>query len=115
MNPEYEIKRLKEEVRNTTAALRDHHKRLRNLECTNNLEGPPRTPEEMAQNARELDAVAPTPADKFALMFGMSERDALLDRFANALAVCLTTYPDLRVESVHDPLFDQWKKLRKIS
>jgi hypothetical protein len=36
----------------------------------NNLEGPPPTPEERAAMARELDAVAPTPGDKFALMFG---------------------------------------------
>jgi hypothetical protein len=35
----------------------------------NNLEGPPPTPEERAAMARELDQVAPTPADKFALMF----------------------------------------------
>ena len=39
-------------------------------EDPNCLEGPGRTPEEVARNARELDAVAPTPADKFALMFG---------------------------------------------
>jgi hypothetical protein len=36
----------------------------------NNLEGDPPTPEERAAMARELDRVAPTPADKFALMFG---------------------------------------------
>jgi hypothetical protein len=36
----------------------------------NNLEGPPPTPEERAAMARELDAVAPTPAEKFRLMFG---------------------------------------------
>jgi hypothetical protein len=36
----------------------------------NNLEGPPPTPEERASMARELDAVAPTPADKFRLMLG---------------------------------------------
>jgi hypothetical protein len=36
----------------------------------NNLEGTPPTREERAALARELDAVAPTPADKFRLMFG---------------------------------------------
>lgn len=36
----------------------------------NNLEGPGRTPEEMAAAFRELVTVAPTPADRFALMFG---------------------------------------------
>jgi len=36
----------------------------------NNLEGPPPTPEERAAMARELDRVAPTPGDKFALMLG---------------------------------------------
>jgi hypothetical protein len=35
----------------------------------NNLEGT-RTPEELAENFRELDRIAPTPADKFALMLG---------------------------------------------
>lgn len=39
-------------------------------EDPNCLEGPGRTEEEVARNARELDAVAPTPAEKFALMFG---------------------------------------------
>lgn len=39
-----------------------------------NLEGSGRTREEMAAAARELDHIAPTPADKFALMFGKSER-----------------------------------------
>ena len=34
----------------------------------NNLEGAPPTVEERAAMARELDAVAPTPADKFRLM-----------------------------------------------
>jgi hypothetical protein len=37
----------------------------------NNLEGT-RTPEEVAENFRELDRIAPTPADKFALMFGLT-------------------------------------------
>jgi hypothetical protein len=36
----------------------------------NNLECPPPTPEERAAMARELDAVAPTPADKIRLMLG---------------------------------------------
>jgi hypothetical protein len=36
----------------------------------NNLEGPPPTAEERAAMARELDRIAPKPADKFALMFG---------------------------------------------
>jgi hypothetical protein len=36
----------------------------------NNLEGPPPTPEERAAMARELDKVAPNPAEKFELMFG---------------------------------------------
>jgi hypothetical protein len=40
------------------------------IEMPNNLEGPPPTPEERAAMARELDAVAPTPGDKFRLMFG---------------------------------------------
>ena len=39
-------------------------------ESIDNLEGPPPTPEERAAMARELDAVAPTPGDKFALMRG---------------------------------------------
>jgi hypothetical protein len=34
-----------------------------------NLEGQPPTPEERAAMAREMDAVAPTPTDKFQLMF----------------------------------------------
>ena len=38
-------------------------------EDANNLEGA-RTREELAENFRELDRVAPTPADKFRLMFG---------------------------------------------
>lgn len=33
------------------------------------LEGPGRTPEEMAAEWRELDRIAPTPAEKFQLMF----------------------------------------------
>lgn len=36
----------------------------------NNLEDPERTREEMAADARELNRIAPTPAEKFALMFG---------------------------------------------
>jgi len=36
----------------------------------NNLEGDPPTVEERAAMARELDAVAPTPGEKFALMLG---------------------------------------------
>jgi len=36
----------------------------------NCLEGLGRTPDEMAENLRKLNAVAPTVADKFALMFG---------------------------------------------
>lgn len=36
----------------------------------NNLEGNGLTREEMAASARELNRIAPTPADKFALMFG---------------------------------------------
>lgn len=36
----------------------------------NNLEGNGRTIEEMAAATRELNRIAPTPADKFALMFG---------------------------------------------
>jgi len=39
-------------------------------EPIDNLEGPPPTTEERAAMARELDAVAPTPAEKFRLMFG---------------------------------------------
>lgn len=35
----------------------------------NNLEGPGRTSEEMAAEHRELNRIAPTPADKLALMF----------------------------------------------
>lgn len=42
-----------------------------------NLEGPPRTREEMAADARALDAVAPTPEEKFALMFSASNDDDL--------------------------------------
>jgi len=40
------------------------------LQCPDNLEGPPPTAEERAAMARELDRVAPTPGDKFALMLG---------------------------------------------
>jgi hypothetical protein len=36
----------------------------------NNLDGPPPTAEERAAMARELDKVAPTPAEKFRLMLG---------------------------------------------
>jgi len=36
----------------------------------NNLEGDSPTPEERAAMARELDRIAPTPGDKFRLMFG---------------------------------------------
>ena len=35
-----------------------------------NLEGPGRTRDEMAADARELNRIAPTPAEKLALMFG---------------------------------------------
>jgi hypothetical protein len=35
----------------------------------NDLEGT-RTPEELAENFRELNRIAPTPAEKFRLMFG---------------------------------------------
>jgi hypothetical protein len=35
-----------------------------------NLEGPPLTREQLAENFRELQRVAPTAADKFRLMFG---------------------------------------------
>ena len=34
------------------------------------IEGPGRTREQMAEDARELNRIAPTPAEKFALMFG---------------------------------------------
>jgi hypothetical protein len=40
------------------------------MEDPNDLEGPPPTKEERAAMARELDRIAPTPADKFLLMFG---------------------------------------------
>lgn len=44
-----------------------------------NLEGPGRTPEEMARMARDLAAVAPTPAHRFRLMFGHEiQRERLL-------------------------------------
>lgn len=45
-----------------------------------NLEGPGRTPEQMAAEHRELDKVAPTPGDKFRLMFGQKaeESDGLI-------------------------------------
>jgi hypothetical protein len=39
----------------------------------NNLEGT-RTPEELAENFRELDRIAPTPAEKFQLMFGQPRK-----------------------------------------
>ena len=39
-------------------------------EPIDNLEGPPPTVKERAAMARELDAVAPTPAEKFRLMLG---------------------------------------------
>jgi hypothetical protein len=46
----------------------------------NNIEGS-RTPEELAANFRELDRIAPTPAEKFALMFGHSPlAQTLLDQ-----------------------------------
>ena len=46
----------------------------------NNLEGT-RTPEELAENFRELDRIAPTPAKKFRLMFGHSRpAETLLDQ-----------------------------------
>lgn len=103
MNTEYEIKRLKEEVSRIHAKLGQHRERLCKLECTDNLEGPPRTADELAQNARELDAVVPTPADKFQLMFqtdrfkvllglldypnpeGIDDREALWRDFARTL------------------------------
>jgi hypothetical protein len=40
------------------------------MSASNNLEGPPPTPEERAAMARELRRVAPTPGDRFRLMFG---------------------------------------------
>ena len=40
------------------------------MSAPNNLEGAPPTTEERAAMARELDAVAPTPGDKFRLMLG---------------------------------------------
>ena len=39
-----------------------------------NLEGPGRTREEMAADARELNRIAPTPSDKFALMLGLAAK-----------------------------------------
>lgn len=70
-------------------------------EDPNCLEGPGRTPEEVAQNARELDAVAPTPADKFALMFGASERQTMLE---------LLDYPN--PEGLH-PVEARWRDLAR--
>lgn len=49
------------------------------------IEEPGHTPQEVAQNARELDAVAPMPAEKFPLMFGARdtpETEAVLARIA---------------------------------
>jgi hypothetical protein len=40
------------------------------MNVTDCLEGRGRTPEQMAADYRALQAAAPTPADKFALMFG---------------------------------------------
>lgn len=49
----------------------------------NNLEGPPRTPEELAENFRELDKVAPTPAEKLMLMTGNLRPTPRTDAAAN--------------------------------
>ena len=83
-------------------------------EDPDNLEGPPRSPEEMARNARELDAVAPTPADKFALMFGKDERKTmreLLDRMAGEFSAILNTHPDLRTKE-HDAIFKEYRNIK---
>jgi hypothetical protein len=46
----------------------------------NNLEGT-RTPEELAESFRELDRIAPTPAEKFSLMFGhLHPAETLIDQ-----------------------------------
>lgn len=88
--------------------------RLHAPEDPDNLEGPPRSPEEMARNARELDAVAPTPADKFALMFGKDERKTmreLLDRMAGEFSAILNTHPDLRTKE-HDAIFKEYRNIK---
>lgn len=48
------------------------------------LEGPGRTPEEMAADRRELNRVAPTPADKFQLMFNPKINEPLRHRVLHA-------------------------------
>lgn len=68
--------------------------------AANNLEGDPPTAEERAAMSRELDAVAPTPADKFRLMFRerpTPRTDAVLNTFdgnASKLAADLATHSE---------------------
>lgn len=122
MNTEYRLRRLEQTLgtliswlvvelgSNNARSLLD---RLHAPEDLNCLEGPGRTPEEVAQNARELDAVAPTPADKFALMFTMNQQARmadLLNRFAGHLSAYLNTYPSLRTEE-HDAIFKDYRNL----
>lgn len=71
------------------------------LRLADNLEGPPRTPDEPARNARELDAVAPTPAEKFRSMFGTDERRTMLE---------LLDYPN--PEGLH-PAEARWRDLAR--
>ena len=79
----------------------------------NNLEGPPRTREEMAADARELDAVAPTPAEKFALMLrGMKEVQTKVSKlsheektrlFEHAMGVAGAVQADAAIQGTDQP------------
>lgn len=123
MNTEYRLRRLERTLGTLISWLPNElgSNNMRSLldtltapEDPNCLEGPGRTSEEMAQNARELDAVAPTPADKFALMFGANERKTILnlfDRMAGEFSAILNAHPDLRTKE-HDAIFKEYRNIK---
>lgn len=78
----------------------------------NCLEGRGRTPDEMAENLRKLDAVAPTAAEKFALMFGhprtTPETDAMASMFRTHQEWCSHS---TMLERQRDELMDALQRI----
>jgi hypothetical protein len=89
------------------------------MNVTDCLEGRGRTPEQMAADYRALQAAAPTPADKFALMFGHPRPTPRTDACAtfDSIELCETLERELaeleeRREKVLDILaevLDDWR------